>query len=408
MTDGDRHVIKGRGSHRGKYLCYARHAATLDATDDGFVWLPDQRKAARWADPRYSGRTWATERARTHNGYFVKLVAPKAVVARVDELKAYIASHAERAAAPLACYWFDDEFHDAGEEYCRDCAEKLVDEKFAAQPQRYAAGLFKGCEDEDDRYAAAIDGGFDIDHDGIPTCETCGATLSGYLTNYGANEEIAFHTRGSGPLFNDHDEWAALDRAIVNLRDDDPRWRRIARAVDSAMAAEAKAKRAAAELAASPRMTEARCALLGLLQARAVQKAPDPSFRLWTEMCAWRARRASRRDATPEEKALERRLLAEAKDFAACLGFRAYWSCGMFMIKAPYGEYYWAFVVETEQYRLWNPPAFQEGVAYMLAPCPSGDPSWPHRRDANPYASDDERHRQWDCGYIAATAPASP
>lgn len=91
MTDGDRHVIKGRGPHRGKYLCYARHAATLDATNDGFVWLDDQRKAARWADPKYNQGTWATERARIHNGYFVKLVAPKAVVARVDDLKAYIA-----------------------------------------------------------------------------------------------------------------------------------------------------------------------------------------------------------------------------------------------------------------------------------------------------------------------------
>ena len=268
--------------------------------------------------------------------------------------------------------------------------------------------MFEDCDDEEDRYDVAIDGGFDIDQDHIPACEACGATLSGSLTNYGANEEIAHLTRGGGPLFNDHDEWAALDRAIVNLRDDDPRWRRIARAVDAAMAAEARAERAAAELAASPGMTRS--------AVRPARPTPGPrcpegarSFLPAVDGdCAWRARRASRRDATAEEKALERRLLAEAKNFAACLGFRAYWSCGMFMIKAPFGEYYWPFVVEVEQYRLWNPPAFQEGVAYMLAPCPSGDPEWPHDRDANPYPSDDERHRQWDCGYIAATAPARP
>jgi len=72
----ERHVIKGRGPYRGKYLCWARMAPNLTPTEDGFVWLPEQRKAVRWDDPRYHGGTWATDRARLNNGYFVKLVAP--------------------------------------------------------------------------------------------------------------------------------------------------------------------------------------------------------------------------------------------------------------------------------------------------------------------------------------------
>lgn len=123
MSDDDRHVIKGRGEHRGRYLCWGRQAPELAATADGFVWLKDQRKAARWPDPRYSGETWATDRARIHSGYFVKLVASKAIIERVPELQAYIYSHAARASRPLACYWFDGEFNEAGDDYCRDCAE---------------------------------------------------------------------------------------------------------------------------------------------------------------------------------------------------------------------------------------------------------------------------------------------
>jgi hypothetical protein len=48
------------------------------------------------------------------------------------------------------------------------------------------------------------------------------------------------------------------------------------------------------------------------------------------------------------------------------------------------------------------PPAFEEGRAYMLHPCPSGDPEWPHRRDANPYPEGSDEHDAWDAGYISA------
>jgi hypothetical protein len=402
MHDGDRHVIKGRGPHRGKYLCWERQAPEQPATEDGFVWLVEQRKAVRWPDPRYSGHSWATDRACLHNGFFVKLVAPKAIIARVDALKSYIHDHAARATPARACWWFDSDFREDGSNYCRDCAEKLVDERYTKDPAAFDKA-YPDCEDEEDRYDAVIDGGFDIDHDGIPTCDTCGAKLSGFITDYGVSEEIAEATRRGYLSFNEPEGWDTLERAIVNVRDDDPRWRRIARVIDAAMVEEAKAARAAAELSASPGMAKARDALVAILRARAAQKAHEPSYRLWTEMRAWRALDREKSATGPEAKALERRLVAEAKSFASCLGFGAYWHGGLLIIKAPYGEYYWPFVVEIEQYRLWNPPAFQEGVAYVRATCPSGDPEWPHHRDANPYPADDVRHHQWDAGFMSAS-----
>lgn len=229
----NRHVIKGRGEHRGKYLCYARFAPEAKPTPDGFVWLPEQQKSARWDDPRYSGRTWATDRAVANNGYFVKLIASASVQGRVDELRAFIAAHAVGAVEPIRCYWFDGDFHDAGLDYCRGCAEKVVDEKYAADPKRFEY-LYGECEDAEERHRAAIDGGFDIDHDSPPYCETCGVKLSGNLTDYGADQELEALTEQHPPSFDDVEGWAALDHALVNVDDDDPRWRKIAKVVDAA------------------------------------------------------------------------------------------------------------------------------------------------------------------------------
>jgi hypothetical protein len=249
----NRHVIKGRGAHRGKYLCYARvDELPPEAGYVGYVWLPEQRKAARWEDPRYSGRTYAANVAAKHNGYFVKLVAPAAIIAIVRELQAFIAAHAAGAEEGLACYWFGADFHDAGENFCRECAEQLVDEKYAADPKRFE-DLFGECEDNEARYWAAIDGGWDIDHGSTPFCKTCGAKLSGNLTEYGADEEIAALTGDCAPKFDDVEGWAALDHAIVNLSDDDPRWRKIAKVVEAARAAEReKDEREAAGASARP------------------------------------------------------------------------------------------------------------------------------------------------------------
>jgi len=230
----NRHVIKGRGENRGKYLGYARMAGLPPEAD--YVWLPEQRKAARWEDPRYSGDTYATALAAKLSGYFVKLVAPKPITELVREKRTYIAESAAGADAPLRCYWFDGSFHGAGEDFCLCCAMKLVDEKYAADPKRFVE-LFGKCKDTEERYDAAIDGGFDIEHDSPPYCDTCGTKLSGYLTEYGADEELDALTTYAAPGFDDAEDWAALDHAIVNLSDDDPRWRKIAKVVEAARAA---------------------------------------------------------------------------------------------------------------------------------------------------------------------------
>lgn len=399
----DRHVIKGRGKRRGMYLCWARMAPEEKPTEDGFVWLAQQHKAVRWADPRYSGHTWAIDRARIHNGYFVKMVARAAITGEmVSELRSFIARHAAGAAEKLACYWFDGDFHDASDEFCRDCAEKLVDEKYAADPKGFEE-LYDECESDEERYRAAIDGGFDIDHDSPPYCETCGAKLSGHLTEDGADEEIDALTGDCAPDFDDADGWDALDAAIINLSDDDPRWRRVAKVVEAARVQEREKAQHEAALAAAPGMPEARASLLGLLAARAVQKAPEPSYRLWPELLRWRALPSEKR-LHPSKKtaAWERRLWTEAKTFLALVGYEP---DGM-AFKAPYGTYRWPFVVEIEQHRLWQTPAFLEGRAYMLHPCPSGDPKWPHHRDANPYPETALEHRAWDAGYISTSREA--
>lgn len=384
----NRHVIKGRGEHRGKYLCYARMAGL--SPDAGYVWLPEQRKAAHWDDPRYSGGTYATGIAEKHNGYWVKLVAPRAIVERVDDLRVFIRSHAAGAPKKRACYWLDGSTDtegadcDDGTDFCRDCAEAKLREIRKADPKA------------DVRLASS----FDSEHDSPPRCDTCDERLSGSLTDHGSDEEIEALTTNCWPAFDHAIGWDELDDAVVNLADDDTRWRRIVKVVDAAIVAEQKAAQEAAALAATSGMPEARSGLLALLAVRQEQKAPEPSFRLWPEFLRFRAiqRRIPyhKRKESRRTRAWEKRLVKEAKRFASFLGLRSYWSGGMFMI----GDYYWPFVVESEQYRLWQPKAYQEGRAYMLHPCPSGDPEWPHDRDANPYPKDSEEHQQWDAGYM--------
>lgn len=391
----DRHVIKGRGKNRGLYLCWARQAPELEATADGFVWLPVQRNAVRWKDPEYNRGTWATDRARLHDGYFVKLVTSKAITTQVPELRAFIYEHAARASKKLPCHWFDGDFHDASANYCWDCATKVVDEKYAEDPKRFEE-LYEACDDEEERHVAAIDGGGDTDHDSPPYCEKCGARLSGHLTEHGSDSELSALTSDAAPCFDDANGWDDFETAVMNLSDTDPRWKKIAKVVSAARAEEAKAVAAQEVLSRSPGMVEARRALVGLLQARKEQKAPDPSFPLWSELLAWRAVPYEVRRDSKEQKAREDRMVTEAKRFANCLGFRSYWQGGMFIIEAPYGAYYWPFVVEIEQYRLWKPPAFEQGRAQN-----------PRDRDANPYPEGDEQHLQWDCGYMSTfTRPA--
>lgn len=232
------YVIKGRGENRGKYLCWARMAPNAKPTKDGFVWLLEQRKAARWKGPRYrSTWYWAEERARVHDGYFVKLVAPKAVTANVQELRNFIIERAAGAKDDPPCHWFSADFHDAGDNFCWQCAKTLVDEKYTKDPKRFEE-LYGVCDNAEERYCAAIDGGWVTEYDSPPYCETCGQKLSGDLTEYGADQEIEALTTYASPGFDDCDEWAALSDAIAHIPNEDPRWRKIAKVIKRSARAE--------------------------------------------------------------------------------------------------------------------------------------------------------------------------
>lgn len=271
----NRYVIKGRGEHRGKYLCYARMAPDQKPTKDGFVWLPEQRKAARWEDPRYSGQTWATDRAALHNGYFVRLTAPKAIIERVPDLRAYIDAHASGADEELDCYWihganekaaleaahaldytdWNADLDGEGTNFCGDCVDEVID---VLRALIRAKRPTKDTSDEDDDCDVERDGGWNIEHDSPPSCAKCGAKLSGNLTEHGAAEELNVLTDHATPDFDEPNGWRDFDNAIVNLPYDHPRWRKIAKVVDEACKA------------------ETRCAFLALLAARQEQKAPEP------------------------------------------------------------------------------------------------------------------------------------
>lgn len=251
----DRYVIKGRRENRGKYLCYARMAGLPPGS--GYVWLSEQRKAMRCGDPRYGDEKYTILKAREYNGYFVKLVCSKSI--DVDDLRAFIAAHAAGASERLNCYWFGADFHDPGENFCRGCAEKLVGEKFASDPEKFAR-LYGECEDAEERYREAIDGGWRTEHDSPPSCATCGAPLDGSLTDYGVDEELSALTGECAPGFRDAEGWEYFDNALIDVSDDDPRWRKIARVVEAARKEESEA------------MPDVRATFLGVLSARATHE----------------------------------------------------------------------------------------------------------------------------------------
>ncbi len=133
------------------------------------------------------------------------------------EMRDRISDRAAGAPERLSCHWFGADFHDACEDFCRPCAEKLVDQKYAADPARFV-DLYGDCGSAEDRYQAAIDGGWCTDHDSIPFCETCGAKLDGNLTADGIEEEVD-HAVSYPPWTPG--AWDDLDRALINVRGED-------------------------------------------------------------------------------------------------------------------------------------------------------------------------------------------
>lgn len=376
-------MVKGRGEHRGMYL--SRYYPPKGGPYGKTRWVQGQRNASKW------DMKGARQEAAEANGYPVRLIAPRAVTARVAELKAFIHKHAARAEDELPCHWVHgaNEINgigcDEGTNFCHDCCEAMVEKIRASHPK----------EAED--VGLCVDGGWTTDHDSTPFCETCGARLQHTLTDYGADEELAVLTDDLAPAFDDPDGWLAMAAAVENLRRDDPRWRAISRVIDAAKDAEARHIAHLAELAAAPGMTEARTSLLALLQARMVQKRAEPSYRHWAELQRYRAL-PFEKTYKPSKRvaAWEKRLWKEARSFLALFGYHFRGD----YVAAPYGEYHWGFVVELEQHRLWQSPAYLEGHAYALHPCPSGDPKWTHSRDANPHPKESAEHTAWDCGYI--------
>lgn len=372
-----RFVVKGRGENRGKYL---RAQYSRETNDTVMTWETDRRQASRYNRDGVS-------RLRV-DGYPVKLTCPKSIA--VDALRRFIRGRAAKADETLSAHWV----HGAGglgceeaTDYCYECCVAKVAEIIAAHP--------KAAEEA----GVCVDGGWSTEHDSTPSCDTCGAKLSADLTEYGADEELDALTAYAAPSFDQYNGWQDLDNATSNLEEDDPRWRKIAKIVEKAREEERQKIAAQAALAVEEGMAEARTDLLRLLTVRAMQKAPEPSYKLWSELHQYLSLSFEERYApTKEVKDLEIRLWKEAKSFAALLGYEVRGDT----IEAPYGGYIWHFVIQIEQERLWQRTPFLEGKAYMLHPCPSGDPKWPHHRDANPYPAETADHTAWDCGYISA------
>lgn len=393
----DRHVFKGRGVNRGKYL---REAYDRSAQKVVVTWEEKQSRGSRYTPD--SRGSYQTNKLAVLNGYLVKLVAPKSITAQVPDMQDFIAAHSAGATRAIDDHWFGGDFHDAGEDFCWECAKKLVDKKYAADPKAFE---HYDCETEEERYHAVIDGGFDIDHDSPPRCATCDAKLSGFLTEYGADEELEALTDYAAPTFDDCEGWDALSLALINVSDNDPRWRKIAKVIEAARKAEQELAAAQAAFAATPGMAEQRGGFLALLAARAEQKAPEPSFRLWDEFQAWML---VRHDETQETKATEKRLAKEAIVFLGHCGISAYMTNGgMVMAEAAHGTYYWPFIVETEQRKLWKDVDLAAGREVGLACLASDDAPG---RDANPFergGPDAPRARAWDDGFLVGLHEAS-
>lgn len=239
-----------------------------------------------------------------------------------------------------------------------------------------------------------VDGGWSTDLDSTPFCETCGVRLACSLTDYGVDEDLSALTSDCQPSFDNPEGWADLDNAVKNLREDDPRWRHIARVVDEARAAEATHEAHLAHLAVQPGMREARAGLLDALRARMAQQAYQPSFRLWDELQRYQSLPfEATHFPTRETQSLLRRLFREAEAFLALAG----WPLTGEWVKTPHGTLRWTSAVELAQESLWRKPAFLEGQGAATS-------RFPPRRDANPYPKGSAEYRSWDCGYFAARA----
>ncbi len=214
-------VIKGRGANRGKYLHWLRPSRGAGLR---VLWTRKQSAATR-----FGRHPEANREARDLGGYVVRLVAPKDIGARLPELRAVIRERAAEASEALDCHWVSGD--DEAPDYCLACCEKEV---ARVRADRVAAG--EDAEEVEDEIR--VGGGYRTDHDSPPHCCECGAKLDGSLTDYGSDEEIDAYIGKDRRLLTSPDDWEALETALENLFDNDPRWRAIAKVVDAASAAQ--------------------------------------------------------------------------------------------------------------------------------------------------------------------------
>ena len=319
--------------------------------------------------------------------------------ARRDVVERYIQERAAGAVEPLDSHWFAGDApgwrHDSGVNFCFPCADAILDLFYEEHPE-----LDEVDEDGEIDLEARdirIDGVGRTEHDSTPFCEECGALLDGCLTEYGVEQELEhFADPENFPGPGWPATWALIENAIIDLPNDDPRWYDLEKLVEHAKAEEQAAAAEAAELAALPSMREARIALLDTLNRRAIAIRATPSFRLWNELIEFHGLEGVERRETMRGKALERRLEREAEEFLRCCDGVSFMGG---YAETPYGEFWWPFIVEAEQFRLWQHPSFLLGQAAETA---RRSKRRTQQRLDPPYPEGSIEYRAWTAGEMVA------
>lgn len=83
------------------------------------------------------------------------------------------------ASETLPCHWIATPDGDEGREWCPDCGWAKVRNLRRRDRRR--------------RSHYILDGGWRTNHDSMPICAGCGAFLDGYLTSFGASQELDYY-----------------------------------------------------------------------------------------------------------------------------------------------------------------------------------------------------------------------
>lgn len=108
---------------------------------------------------------------------------------------------------PQDAYWIHGA--DDGSDYCRPCA--LIEVMKEVARFRRLPKTEKRKRDK-----PSLDGGWSVEHDSTPFCESCGALLEGCLTDYGCEAELDHFTEYGFDIASD-DDCRALS-AMISAR----------------------------------------------------------------------------------------------------------------------------------------------------------------------------------------------